>query len=702
MSTTVMRSSAFLNTLGVNTHLPYTDGGYANISNVIADIKYLGVDQVRDGISDGSNGSAPLSSYIAVAQAGVHFTFITEATTTATLQADIALVDQVNKAVPGSVTAVEGPNEINNQPITYNGVGGLQGALNLQTALYSMVHSDPNLSGVAVDYFTGYGNGGLAMGPDTATTPGLADYDNQHPYPNQGDAPEQWVNRTQALPNATSPTTPAVYTETGYNTDGGTSGGVNQDVQANYTLDLLMDDAKAGIVHTDLYQLMDAYQPGSPQGDDGFGLFDPSNAPKEAATAIHNLTTILADTGSKAATFTTTPLNYSVSGLASTGNSMELQKSNGATDIVMWNEPQIWNESKGTEITSPTDAVTLNLGATYQKVEVFDPLSSTVAVETLSNVSSVSLGLTDHPLIVEVEPQTGTTPPVTTPPVTTPPVTTPPVTTPPVTTPPVTTPPVTTPPVTTPPVTTPPVTTPPVTTPPVTTPPVTTPPTTDTLALNVSEDAYGSNAEFTVSVDGKQVGGDYTTHVVQSSGDAGTFLLKGDWSSGVNDVQVKFINDATSVPPSNLEVQSIAYNGVTDVGTSADLVSGDSDTFAVGGTTGTMPGPADTLTLNLSEDAWKGDADFVLYIDGKAVTTPQVVTALHNANQTQGFTFTGNWGAGTHTVGVAFVNDAYGGTTTTDRNLYINGVTVNGSDVFSGTKAQDGNGTSHFTVATSH
>jgi hypothetical protein len=221
------------------------------------------------------------------------------------------------------------------------------------------------------------------------------------------------------------------------------------------------------------------------------------------------------------------------------------------------------------------------------------------------------------------------------------------------------------------------------------------------LALNVSENAYGDDAAFTVSVNGQQVGGDYTTHVVQSSGDAETFLLKGDWNSGVNDVQLKFINDADTALPSNLEVQSIAYNGVTDVGTSADLVSGDSDTFAVGGTTGTMPGPADTLTLDLSEDAWKGDAQFVLYVDGKAVTTPQVVTALHDANSTEAFTFTGNWGAGTHTVGVAFVNDAYGGTATTDRNLYINGVTVNGSDVFSGTKAQDSAGTSNFTVTTS-
>jgi hypothetical protein len=80
MSNSVMRASDFLDTLGVNTHIPYTDGGYANISNVIADIAYLGIDETRDTISDGANGSAPLSSYIAVAQAGVKFTIIVSAT----------------------------------------------------------------------------------------------------------------------------------------------------------------------------------------------------------------------------------------------------------------------------------------------------------------------------------------------------------------------------------------------------------------------------------------------------------------------------------------------------------------------------------------------------------------------------------------------------------------------------------------------
>jgi hypothetical protein len=132
------------------------------------------------------------------------------------------------------------------------------------------------------------------------------------------------------------------------------------------------------------------------------------------------------------------------------------------------------------------------------------------------------------------------------------------------------------------------------------------------------------------------------------------------------------------------------------------MLSNGTASFTVGGSTPTAAAPADKVTVALSEDAYQGNAQFVLYIDGKAVTAPTVVSALHDANKYQGFTFAGNWGAGTHTIGVAFVNDAYGGTSTTDRNLYVDGVSVNNATVFSGVDTLLSNGTDNFTVTTTH
>jgi beta-glucanase (GH16 family) len=224
------------------------------------------------------------------------------------------------------------------------------------------------------------------------------------------------------------------------------------------------------------------------------------------------------------------------------------------------------------------------------------------------------------------------------------------------------------------------------------------PPVTDTIMLNTSEDYADGDAEFTVSVNGQQVAGDYEATALQSSGDAGVVSLTGDWGSGLNDVRVSFINHAYG---RNLYVNSISENGVTYAGTSAAFPRDGSDTFSVGGTTPTETAPADSVTFHLSEDAYAGDALFALYIDGKVVTKPEAVTALHEANQTQGFTFTGNFGAGTHTIGIACVNNTYGKSPGEERNVYVDGITLNGSDVFSGAQ-QVTNTLASFVVTTAH
>lgn len=227
----------------------------------------------------------------------------------------------------------------------------------------------------------------------------------------------------------------------------------------------------------------------------------------------------------------------------------------------------------------------------------------------------------------------------------------------------------------------------------------------DTLTLNMSEDAYQGDAQFTVAVDGKQVGGVYTADALHSTGDAGVFVLTGSWGSGAHQVAISFINDAyagTSTTDRNLYVNSISYDGTTNANTTATMCSNGTDMFTIGGSTAATSAPADTLTINLSEDAYQGDAQFVLYIDGKPVTTAQSVTTLHSSGLSEMFAFSGNLGTGTHTVGIAFTNDAYGGTSSTDRNLYVNSVSIDGSTVSGSTTTLLSSGISNFSVYTAH
>jgi hypothetical protein len=232
----------------------------------------------------------------------------------------------------------------------------------------------------------------------------------------------------------------------------------------------------------------------------------------------------------------------------------------------------------------------------------------------------------------------------------------------------------------------------------------TTTPTSHTLTLQMSEDYYKADAEFTVDVNGKQVGGTYSASALHSSGDGDTFVLTGNWNSGANTVQINFINDAfggTASTDRNLYVNSIAYDGVTYKGTSATMDSNGSHTFTVGGSTATATAPADSLTLNLSEQAYQGNAEFELFIDGKQVSSPQVVSALNEASATQAFSFTGNLGAGKHTIGIDYLNADNGGSAG-QRDLYINGIALNGATVFSGSKLESSNGMTTFTVTTTH
>lgn len=97
-------------------------------------------------------------------------------------------------------------------------------------------------------------------------------------------------------------------------------------------------------------------------------------------------------------------------------------------------------------------------------------------------------------------------------------------------------------------------------------------------------------------------------------------------------------------------------------------------TIAVVGT-----GP-DTLVLTMAEDAYQGDAQFVVSLDGTQLGGVLTAGAWHNQGQGQNFTFNGTWGAaGAHILRVTFLNDAWGGSASLDRNLYVNTVTFDGS-----------------------
>jgi len=240
----------------------------------------------------------------------------------------------------------------------------------------------------------------------------------------------------------------------------------------------------------------------------------------------------------------------------------------------------------------------------------------------------------------------------------------------------------------------------------------------DTLVLNLSEDAYQGDAQFTVSVDGAQLGAAQSITTLHGQGTPEAFTFKGSFGPGPHTVGVTFLNDSYDGPglDRNLFLDSATFNAAQVEG-AAPLYSAGTVSFAVTGAAAPPPpvvvppvvvpgappaAPAtDTLQLSLSEDAWQGDAQAFVTVDGKQVGGMLTVTAAHAQGKAQTISLTGSWGPGAHDVGVQFVNDAYGGTATTDRNLYVNKLTLDGQASAAPPATLYSNGTAHLATAAS-
>lgn len=307
-------------------------------------------------------------------------------------------------ANPGTISAIEGPNEVNNFPVVYKGLTGTAAAQAYQKALYAAVNADPLLKDIPVLGFTDY--------PAHSSA---SDWNNTHPYPKKGDQPRGTILMNKNAQDAVDPGKPFAITEMGYHnalnadTKGGWEG-VDLNTQAKLVLNAYMDAADLGSRATYLYQLLNSPATGSGADQENqFGLFTATYAPKPAATAIHNLTTILHDDATGAANFQTGRLDYTVTGLpATSGHSYLTQKADGSLQIVLWAEPDIWDEAADKAISAPASRTTVDFSQVFGTVQVFDPLLGTKPIQTLHDVSTVSLKVVDHPLIVQLSDPAGT------------------------------------------------------------------------------------------------------------------------------------------------------------------------------------------------------------------------------------------------------------------------------------------------------
>ncbi|KMO19988.1 carbohydrate-binding domain-containing protein [Methylobacterium platani] len=104
----------------------------------------------------------------------------------------------------------------------------------------------------------------------------------------------------------------------------------------------------------------------------------------------------------------------------------------------------------------------------------------------------------------------------------------------------------------------------------------------DQLLLKISQDALWGDAKYTISVDGKQIGGVQTAHALHGSGQSDLISVRGDWAQGNHDVAVNFINDVWAGQgrgDRNLYVDSATYHGQDVAGAHLSLMNNGAQHF---------------------------------------------------------------------------------------------------------------------------
>ena len=391
-------TESFINSIGVNTHADYLNSPYSNIATLEHSIEYLGIKNLRDSPNAPSDiGATGLWQQIANATGAKFDAFLREGSV-ANMQTDLGNIAAL--APQGILNSIEGADEEDDQAALLAG-NSLAAAASYQQQVSATGHKF-GLPVINMSFGQGWNTSSTGDYGTVGNLAAYANYANAHTYPGTGNPPGTTIAALDADAQLAAVGRPVITTEFGYYTSGSGSdvNSVSQTEQAKYILDGLMDAYAQGTAKTYLYELLDE-QTGNGQAWGNFGLFTSSGTAKPAAVALHDLTTLLADNGPA---FTPGTLGYSLSGTLSTDHSLLLEKSDGTFWLALWNEVRLSGPTSPATITVPNHTVTISLASTAGEVQIFDPLTGTASLQTLTNVGTVAVSVPDHPVLVEISP----------------------------------------------------------------------------------------------------------------------------------------------------------------------------------------------------------------------------------------------------------------------------------------------------------
>src|SRR5260370_14579704 len=214
----ILSARSFTSSIAINAHVGYAWGSYNKLALVEADLRYLGVTPLRDSLA-GSPSAQPVLDGLAAA--GFKFDFLVPsglpASGSAGLQQYLVSLEQFAGSHPNSIVALEGLNEANIQPFSYNGSSSMAAAAQFQQAYYAAIKGDAALASIPVyDLTLGYNDlaGYSSLGNLSAST----DFASSHAYVPTESTPQAAIATAISAASSVAAGQPSLLTQTRHTT----------------------------------------------------------------------------------------------------------------------------------------------------------------------------------------------------------------------------------------------------------------------------------------------------------------------------------------------------------------------------------------------------------------------------------------------------------------------------------------------------
>lgn len=393
-------AGAFVDSVGVNTHIIYDDTAYGDFATVRARLKELGVRHIRDGIC----GTClwQWERYETLATDGIRLNAGAGWPNATALQRTQALA-AMRRLAP-MIETIEGANEwdlFSGRTSTWPTEvrahqSWLANAVRADAALRTKPIIGPSL------VFSWETPSSWTILNDVSAN---LDYGNSHGYAG-GLAPELAVDAELARAGQISGTKPMIQTEGGYHNALGQGNwdhpAVPEDVAGAYMPRMFLENFRRGVRRTYSYELLDEWHGQARTNmEASFGLLRSDFGRKPAYDSLRNLLTVLGEPGAPAGT-TEVPVIVSTTG--GDVRQLLLRKADGRVAVVLWRAASLWDRVARTRTAVATVPVTVAYTGTVLTAATYAPVESAMARRATLADGGITLNVGAAPVILELTP----------------------------------------------------------------------------------------------------------------------------------------------------------------------------------------------------------------------------------------------------------------------------------------------------------